>query len=44
MEHFLHDGRHIVLEDTSTRTLATQTTNTKLDFLSAKGNLLHLIA
>ena len=44
MEHFFHDGRHIIPEHTGTGALAAQTTYAKLDFLATKGNLLYLIA
>ena len=44
MEHFLHNGRHIVLEHAGTGALAAQTAYAEPDFLSAKGNLLYLIA
>ena len=43
VEHALHDGRHIVLDDARARLLARQAADAELDFLASQRDKLHLM-
>ena len=44
VQHALHDGRHVVLDDARARLLARQTAEAELDFLASQRDKLHLMS